>query len=174
MADTCSMVHLVCLFMKTHLLALLQENCLDLVHCAFSCKLSGCVRNITAFCQHLLRPIISAVLADTDISVKSKYQPMYRSISTHNHQRTFRIMITTATTAHNIRLIVDTIIISHTGIAYHVNTSNAGCLETCKRRPLAHDIFVDQCTIYSYFKCQPLSSGSHVFLYKVQTSHTSL
>ena len=45
MADACSMVHLVCLFMKTHLLALLEGNCLDLVHCAFSCKLSGCVRN---------------------------------------------------------------------------------------------------------------------------------
>jgi len=34
-----------------------------------SCKLSACVRNITALCQHLLRPIKSAVLADTDISV---------------------------------------------------------------------------------------------------------
>jgi len=67
-AGACSMVHLVCLFMKTHLLALLQNNCLDLVHCACLCKLSACVRNITAFCQHLLRPIISAVLAVTDIS----------------------------------------------------------------------------------------------------------
>jgi len=34
------------------------------------------VRNITAFCQLLLRPIISAVLADTDISVKPKYRPI--------------------------------------------------------------------------------------------------
>jgi len=48
------MVHLVCLFMKTHLLALLQDNCLDLVHCAFLRKLSGCVSNITVFCQQLL------------------------------------------------------------------------------------------------------------------------
>jgi len=48
-ADACSMVHLVCLFMKTHLLALLQDNCLDLVHCAFLRKLSGCMRNITGF-----------------------------------------------------------------------------------------------------------------------------
>jgi len=48
------MVYLVCLFMKTHLLVLLQHNCLDLVHCAFSCKLSACVRNITAFCKYLL------------------------------------------------------------------------------------------------------------------------
>jgi len=30
-ADACSIVHLVCVFMKTHLLALLQDNCLDLV-----------------------------------------------------------------------------------------------------------------------------------------------
>ena len=74
-ADACFMVHLVCLFMKTHLLALLQDNCLDLVRCAFWCKLSACMRNITAFCQHLLRPIISAILADTDISVKLKYRP---------------------------------------------------------------------------------------------------
>jgi len=35
------------LFMKMHLLALLQDDCLDLVHCAFLHKLSGCVTNIT-------------------------------------------------------------------------------------------------------------------------------
>jgi len=75
MADACFMVHLVCLFMKMHLLALLQDNFLDLVHCAFLRKLSGCVRNITVFCQHLLRPIKSAVLADTDILAKPKYRP---------------------------------------------------------------------------------------------------
>ena len=34
MADMCSMVHLACLFVKMHLLALLQDNCLDLVCCA--------------------------------------------------------------------------------------------------------------------------------------------
>jgi len=33
-ANACSMVDLVCLFMKTHLLALLQDNCLDFLHCA--------------------------------------------------------------------------------------------------------------------------------------------
>ena len=49
-----SMVHLVCLFMKTPLLALLQDNCLDLLRCAFLRKLSGCVRNITAFYEYLL------------------------------------------------------------------------------------------------------------------------
>jgi len=36
------------------------------------------------------------------------------------YQRTFRIMITTAVTARNIRLIVETIIMSHTSIGYHV------------------------------------------------------
>jgi len=39
------MGHLVCLFMKTHLVALLQDNCLELVRCAFLRKLSACVRN---------------------------------------------------------------------------------------------------------------------------------
>ena len=38
----------------------------------------------TAFCQLLLRPIISAVLADTDISVK----PKYRSISSKEKSKT--------------------------------------------------------------------------------------
>jgi len=62
-------------FVKIRLLALLQDTCLDLVCCAFLHMLSGCVRNITVFCQHLLRLIKSAVLADTDISVKPKYRP---------------------------------------------------------------------------------------------------
>ena len=62
------MVHLVCLFMKTHLLALLDDNCLDLVRYAFLRKLSACVRNIAEFCQHLLE-------ADTAISAKPRYQP---------------------------------------------------------------------------------------------------
>jgi len=81
MADACSMVHLVCLFMKMYLLALLQDKCLDLFCCAFLSKLSGCVRNITAFCQHLLRLIKLDVLADTDISAKPKYWPIDWSIS---------------------------------------------------------------------------------------------
>ena len=38
----------------------------------------------------------------------------------HDQQRTVRIMITVAATTRNIRLIVETIIASHTGIAYHV------------------------------------------------------
>jgi len=46
MADACFMVHLVCLFMKPHLLVLLQDNYLDLVRCAFLRKLSGWVRNM--------------------------------------------------------------------------------------------------------------------------------
>ena len=35
----------------------LQDNCPDLLHCSVLRKLCGCVRNITAFCQHLLRLI---------------------------------------------------------------------------------------------------------------------
>jgi len=38
----------------------------------------------------------------------------------HDHQRTFKIIITTAAIAPNIRLIAETIITSHTGIGYHV------------------------------------------------------
>jgi len=38
----------------------------------------------------------------------------------HDQQRTFRIITTAAATARNIRLIVETIITSHTSIAYHV------------------------------------------------------
>jgi len=36
----------------------------------------------------------------------------------HDQQRTFRIMITAAATARNIRLIAETIIASHTGMVY--------------------------------------------------------
>jgi len=53
-ANACSIVQLVCSLMKTHLLTLLQDNCFDLLCCAFLSKLSGCMRNIIAFCQHLL------------------------------------------------------------------------------------------------------------------------
>ena len=40
-ADACFMVNLVCLFVKPHLLALLQDNYVDLVRCVFLRKLSG-------------------------------------------------------------------------------------------------------------------------------------
>jgi len=66
--NTCLVVHLVCLFMKTHLLALLQDNCLDLVCCAFLHMLSGCVRNITA----LSTPTLPIYLWNLNIS------PIYR------------------------------------------------------------------------------------------------
>jgi len=81
------MVHLVCLFVKTHLLVLLQDNCLDLVCRAFLEKLSACVRITTVFCQHLPRLI---VLDNTDIEVKPKYwtvrsaRLIYQSISSLN------------------------------------------------------------------------------------------
>jgi len=38
----------------------------------------------------------------------------------HDQRRTYTIIITTATTACNIRLMVVTIITSHTGMAYHI------------------------------------------------------
>jgi len=41
-ADTYSIVHLVCLFIRMHLLALRQADYVDLVHCAFLHKLSAC------------------------------------------------------------------------------------------------------------------------------------
>jgi len=77
-AVVCSMVHRVCLFMKTHLVAFLQGTSLDKLIWLivfFLRKLSACVRNITAFCQDLPRPIKSAVLADTGISMKPRYRP---------------------------------------------------------------------------------------------------
>jgi len=87
------MVHVAGFFMKTRLLALLQDNFIDLFRCAFLRKLSGRARNITAFCKPLLRPIKSAVLVDTDISAKPKYRPiisarpMYWSISITSEPR---------------------------------------------------------------------------------------
>jgi len=65
-ADARSIVNLVCLF-ETAPASVVMGYCLNFLHCAFLHKLSGCVRNITAFCQLLLRLIISALLADTDI-----------------------------------------------------------------------------------------------------------
>jgi len=61
-------------------------------------------------------------------------------------------------------------------IATILNTSSAGCQETCTRtghRPTvsswpAYDILL------LHFKCQPLSARSYVFLYKVRTFRTSL
>jgi len=55
-ADACSMVDLVCLFMKAHLLALLEINVLTWF-VVLSRKFSACVKNITVLCQHLPRPI---------------------------------------------------------------------------------------------------------------------
>ena len=72
-----------CLFMETNLLVLLQDTCLDLLRCAFLRKLSGCVKNITAFCQHLLRPISrhryigKAVISDDISATTSLYECTY-------------------------------------------------------------------------------------------------
>jgi len=78
--------------LKCSLLALLQDNCLDLVFCAFLCKLSGCAKNTTALCQYLPRLILIklAVLADKHISVKAKYQhniSVYLYFLNTQHQR---------------------------------------------------------------------------------------
>jgi len=58
--------------MKTHLLALLQDNCQTWFF-VLSCKLSACVTHIKVFIQHLLSPV--AVLANTNRLVKPKYRP---------------------------------------------------------------------------------------------------
>jgi len=44
----------------------------------------------------------------------------------HDQQLMFGIMITAATTARNIRLIIETIIASHMGKAYHVDHNAKG------------------------------------------------
>jgi len=44
----------------------------------------------------------------------------------HDHQQAYRIIITTAATARNIPLIVETITASHAGIAYHVEHNAHG------------------------------------------------
>jgi len=60
-----------------------QDNCLDLVRCAFLHKLSGCMRNITAFCQHLLSPI-NRYIGKKQISAR----PIYIYISVYLYQST--------------------------------------------------------------------------------------
>jgi len=76
----CSMVHLVCLFRKTHLLALLQDNCLELLRCAF----------LQVVCMR--EEYNSALSTPTEADKigcfgryryigKPKYRPIYRSIS---------------------------------------------------------------------------------------------
>jgi len=108
------MVHLVCLFIKTHLPSLLQGDCLDLVCYAFLRKLATCLRNITVFCQDLLKPIISAILANTDVSVKPKYRPdisarpIYRSISSYYESESkicFKTIISIVNSLHTLYLL---------------------------------------------------------------------
>jgi len=67
---------------------------------------------MTAFCQHQLRPIKSAVLADADISVKSKYRPIYRSISTQKSEMVKRSITKakTKTKDENSTLIVNSLL----------------------------------------------------------------
>jgi len=46
----------------------------------------------------------------------------------HDQLQIFRIITTVGTTARNIRLIVETIIVSHTSIAYHIEHIAEGTL----------------------------------------------
>ena len=58
----------------------------------------------------------------------------------------------------------------------HLNTSIAACLETCPSAECWPTVYLwlkyDILVLHS--KCQPLSAGSYVFLYKVRTFRTSL
>jgi len=74
MPNAFSMVHLIYLLMKTYLLVLLQDNCLDLVRCAFLHKSSDGVRSITVLSTCTEARPISPTLANTNISVKPKYR----------------------------------------------------------------------------------------------------
>ena len=65
MADTSSMVHLLCLFMKMHLLALLQDNCLVLVCSAFLHKVSAYVRNIPHQRENVAFKCLNYITAST-------------------------------------------------------------------------------------------------------------
>jgi len=65
------------------------------------------------------------------LSALTGHQERFGSFQTqhkraHNHQRTFRVIITAAVTARNIRLIAETIITSHTGILHHVEHKTEG------------------------------------------------
>jgi len=60
------------------------------------------------------------ILKCTDWSLGKIRQLLTQHKSAQGHQQTLRIIITTAVTACNNRLIVETIITSHTGIACHV------------------------------------------------------
>jgi len=66
------MGYVVCLFMKTHMLALLQDNCLDLVLLYFLVQVAWMHGEYNSILSTPTKA--DFVLADTDISVKSKYQ----------------------------------------------------------------------------------------------------
>jgi len=51
--------------------------------------------------------------------------------SAYDQQPTFSIMMTTVATARNIRLIIETIIMSHTGIAHHTATPWFQSVDQC-------------------------------------------
>jgi len=90
------------------------------------------------------------VLKCTDWSSLGKI----RQLSTQHkrdHERTFRIMITTAATERNIRLIVGTSITSHTGIAYHIEYHAA----------VPRFQSIDRCWVCPRVYCIGTTSGGH-------------
>ena len=82
-ADACTMVHLVSLFMKPNLLALLQDNCLDVVH-VLSLVQGVWMReeynSVLSTPAEAADKIGSAVLADTDMSASANIS-VYLNIS---------------------------------------------------------------------------------------------
>jgi len=82
-ANACFMVHLVCLFMETNLLALLQDNCLDLVRCAFL----QVVWMREEYNSVLSTPTEANKIGPIPIYRRnSNIGPIYRSISRNNDQ----------------------------------------------------------------------------------------
>jgi len=75
MADAFSMVDLVCVFMKTYLVALLQDNCLDLVHCAFLRQVVYICEEYNSILSTPTKADLINLLANTNISVKPTYHP---------------------------------------------------------------------------------------------------
>jgi len=67
----------------------------------------------------------------------------------HDQQRMFRIMLTTAATVRNIRLIVETIIASHTDIACHFEHNAEGTPRHHGFSPL----IIVECACAEHYTC---------------------
>jgi len=65
----------------------------------------------------------------------------------HHHQRTFRVIITSAATVRNNRLIAEMILTSHMGIAYHTE-------HNAQSKPPHHGfslLISDECAYVEYY-----------------------